>query len=100
MARQTPPLAQADSLHLRGLASLPIPVTVYRANPIDVLTAEGQAAVEVSVVEPRDIELEITYRSFRLRLTSTGCQRPPGFTLPTNPLNGSLNSGMRVKKQI
>jgi len=39
------------------LASLPIPVTVYRANPIDVLTTDGQAPVEVSIVEPRDIEL-------------------------------------------
>ena len=40
-----------------ALASLPIPVTAYRANPIDVLTADGQASVEVSIVEPRDIEL-------------------------------------------
>ena len=40
-----------------ALASLPIRVTVYRASPIDVLTAEGQTAAQVSVVEPRDIEL-------------------------------------------
>ena len=40
-----------------ALAALPIPVTVYRANPIDVLTTDGQAPVEVSIVEPRDIEL-------------------------------------------
>ena len=40
-----------------ALASLPNPVTVYRANPLDVLTTDGQTAASVSIVEPRDIEL-------------------------------------------
>ena len=51
LAKRTHSLKQIQFI-CEALASLPIPVRVYRGNPLDVLTASGQAPVEVSIVEP------------------------------------------------
>ena len=83
-----------------ALASLPTYVTVYRGNPLDVLTADGQTAAQVSIVEPRDIEL----RDHLSQLTSAIDIRWLPKTTWIRPPDQSFNRFFKfwnaVKKQI
>jgi len=83
-----------------ALASLPIRVTVYRASPIDVLTAEGQAAVEVSVVEPRDIELRDHLSQLPSAIDIRWLPKTTWIHPPDQPFKRFFKFWNAVKKQI
>ena len=83
-----------------ALASLALPVRVFRGNPLDVLTADGQAPVEVSIVEPRDIELRDHLSQLPSAIDIHWLPKTTWIHAPDQPFKRFFKFWNAVKKQI